>query len=323
MNELPHDRKELRSFHLFAGAGGGILADLLLGHRIVGACEIEEYPRKVLLQRQRDGILPRFPIWDDIRTFDGRPWRGEVDIVAGGFPCQDISCAGKGEGIEGERSGLWKEVARVVCEIRPRFVFVENSPQLVGRGLAVVLGDLAKMGYDAPWGVLGADDVGAPHRGSGSGLWASPAARDWKDSPGMSATGKNPDGSARVRLDQLARQVYYAEEFMTPRAGDGRGAGPGTRDNTLIDRVEKMGGCNLPEQIQMMERKIWPTPVSDDVGHRKMKYKQGGTALSCKAGGQLNPDWVEWLMGWPIGWTDLKPLETDKFQKWLQLHGEF
>ena len=154
----------MNELHLFAGGGGGILGGMLLGHTCVCAVEIEEYPRKVLLQRQRDGILPRFPIWDDIQTFDGRPWKGRVQVVAGGFPCQDISAAGKGAGIEGKRSGLWGEMARVIGEIQPRFVFVENSPLLVGRGLAVVLGDLAEMGYDARWCVLGADDAGAPHR---------------------------------------------------------------------------------------------------------------------------------------------------------------
>lgn len=158
-------RKEtnLNELHLFAGAGGGILGGMLLGHTCVCAVEIEEYPRRVLLQRQRDGILPRFPIWDDVQTFDGTPWRGRVDVVCGGFPCQDISAAGKGAGIDGERSGLWGEMARIVGEIRPRFVFVENSPMLVGRGLTRVLGDLAEMGYDAKWCVLGADDAGARH----------------------------------------------------------------------------------------------------------------------------------------------------------------
>jgi hypothetical protein len=68
------------------------------------------------------------------------------------------------------------------------------------------------------------------------------------------------------------------------------------------------------------EVKLWPTPVADDTGHRKEKYAQGGTALSTSAGGQLNPEWVEWLMGWPIGWTALKPLETGKFQEWQQQH---
>ena len=158
------EHKQLNTFHLFAGAGGGILADLLLGHNPIGACEIEQYPRDVLLARQRDGILPTFPIWDDVCTLDGKPWRGTVDVLAGGFPCQDISAAGKGEGISGERSGLWKEYARLIGEIQPRFVFAENSPLLRTRGLGVVLKDLASLGYNARWGVIGAGNIGAPHK---------------------------------------------------------------------------------------------------------------------------------------------------------------
>lgn len=149
---------------LFAGAGGGILGGHLLGWRTVAAVEIEDYPRRVLLQRQADGLLPRFPIWDDIRTFDGKPWAGKVDVVSGGFPCQDLSAAGKGAGLDGERSGLWKEMARVICEVRPEYAFIENSPMLTIRGLDRVLCDLAKMGFDANWGVLGASDVGAKHK---------------------------------------------------------------------------------------------------------------------------------------------------------------
>lgn len=149
---------------LFAGGGGGLLGGLLCGWRTVAAVEIEEYARAVLLQRQADGILPRFPVWDDVRTFDGKPWRGKVDVVTGGFPCQDISVAGKGAGITGERSGLWSEFARIIGEVRPRYVLVENSPMLVGRGLTRVLGDLAEMGYDARWGIIGAHHAGAPHK---------------------------------------------------------------------------------------------------------------------------------------------------------------
>ena len=155
---------KLNTFHLFAGAGGGILGDLLLGHNPIGACEIEPYPRDVLLARQRDGILPTFPIWDDVATLDGNPWRGSVDVLCGGFPCQDISAAGKGAGISGERSGLWKEYARLIGEMRPRFVFAENSPLLRTRGLGVVLEDLAALGYNARWGIIGAGAVGAPHK---------------------------------------------------------------------------------------------------------------------------------------------------------------
>lgn len=149
---------------LFAGAGGGILGGVLLGWRTVCAVERDPFCARRLMQRQNEGHLPPFPIWDDVRTFDGRPWRGVVDVVSGGFPCQDISAAGKGEGIEGERSGLWREMARIVGEVRPSFVYVENSPLLVGRGLVRVLADLAEMGFDAGWGVVGASDVGAPHK---------------------------------------------------------------------------------------------------------------------------------------------------------------
>jgi len=154
----------LRELALFAGGGGGILGGRLLGWRTVCAVEFAPYARSVLLARQRDGHLERFPIWDDVRTFDGRPWSGSVDVVSGGFPCQDISAAGKGAGIEGARSGLWGEMARIIGEVRPSFALVENSPMLTSRGLGVVLGDLAAMGYDARWGVLGARHVGAPHK---------------------------------------------------------------------------------------------------------------------------------------------------------------
>jgi DNA (cytosine-5)-methyltransferase 1 len=149
---------------LFAGAGGGILGGKLLGWRTVCAVEWEPYPASVLIARQNEGILAPFPIWDDVRTFDGRPWRGRVDVVSGGFPCQDISAAGKGAGIDGERSGMWAHMARIIREVGPRYCFVENSPMLTSRGLGRVLGDLAAMGYDARWGVFGAVDAGAPHK---------------------------------------------------------------------------------------------------------------------------------------------------------------
>jgi DNA (cytosine-5)-methyltransferase 1 len=149
---------------LFAGAGGGILGGHLLGWRTVCAVEWEPYAASVLAARQNDGLFPPFPIWDDVQSFDGRPWRGSVDVVSGGFPCQDISVAGKGAGIDGARSGMWGHMARIVGEVRPRYVFVENSPALLTRGLGRVLGDLAALGYDCRWTVLGAADVGAPHQ---------------------------------------------------------------------------------------------------------------------------------------------------------------
>jgi len=154
----------LNELALFAGAGGGILGGQLLGWRTVCAVEWEPYAACVLAARQNDGLLPSFPIWDDVQTFDGRPWRGVAQVISGGFPCQDISIAGKGDGLDGERSGMWKQMARIICEVGPEYVFVENSPMLVSRGLGAVLGDLSSMGFDAKWGIVGAKDVGANHQ---------------------------------------------------------------------------------------------------------------------------------------------------------------
>ncbi len=157
------NQSSLNELALFAGAGGGILGGELLGWRTVCAVERDAYASQVLARRQNNGILKPFPIWSDVQTFDGKPWRGIVDVVSGGFPCQDISCAGRGAGIKGERSGMWKEMARIIGEVRPLYVFVENSPMLTSRGLGTVLGDLAEIGFDAEWGVLSAADVGANH----------------------------------------------------------------------------------------------------------------------------------------------------------------
>jgi DNA (cytosine-5)-methyltransferase 1 len=164
MAALESAPRSMRELALFAGAGGGILGGRLLGWRTVCAVERDAWAASVLVARQNDGCLAPFPIWDDVRTFDGRPWQRRVDVISGGFPCQDISVAGAGAGIDGERSGLWAHMARIVGEVRPRYVFVENSPALTSRGLGRVLGDLAALGFDAEWGVLGACDAGAPHR---------------------------------------------------------------------------------------------------------------------------------------------------------------
>ena len=157
-------QKTLREMALFAGAGGGILGGHLLGWRTVCAVEWDSYAACVLAARQNDQILPPFPIWDDVQTFDGTKWRGLVDVVSGGFPCTDISAAGLGAGITGKQSGMWKHMARIIDEVRPRFAFVENSPLLISRGAAMVIGDLTEMGYDCEWCIVSASDVGAPHK---------------------------------------------------------------------------------------------------------------------------------------------------------------
>jgi len=148
----------MRELHLFAGIGGGVLAGKLLGHTCVGAVEIDHYCRRVLEARQRDGCLEPFPIHDDIRTFDGKPWRGLVDVVCGGFPCQPWSAAGKRLGAADPRH-LWPEMARVVAECRPQFVFAENVSLAA---FAEPWRDLRGLGYRVPPALcLGACHLGA------------------------------------------------------------------------------------------------------------------------------------------------------------------
>ena len=225
---------------LFAGAGGGILGGHLLGWRTVCAVEWEPYPASVLCARQNDGLLPSFPIWDDVQTFDGRPWRGIVDVVSGGFPCQDISSAGRGDGLDGERSGMWKHMARVVGEVRPRYVFVENSPMLTHRGGVRVIGDLAALGYDSRWIVMGAADVGAPHQRNrfwlvahtkSNGCWEGRTTRDiLKENGGQDRSLRSESCSSSKQPKNMANangmrklQPQGREQDERRRIGDGCG----------------------------------------------------------------------------------------------------
>ena len=159
----PRRGRDMRSLHLCAGHGGGLLADLILGHTIIGAVERDPFSQDILRLRQSNGHLPAFPIYDDVRTFDGRPWRGSVDIVAGGIPCQGFSGAGKGLG-EFDPRNLWPDALRILKETRAPWFFLENVANLTSFDYwGTILQDLAAAGYDARWCVLSAGDVGAPH----------------------------------------------------------------------------------------------------------------------------------------------------------------
>lgn len=264
----------LRELALFAGAGGGILGGHLLGWRCVCAVEYNAYARSVLLARQNDGTLPPFPIWDDVRTFDGKPWRGIVDVVSGGFPCQDISAAGKGAGLDGERSGLWSEMARIIGEVRPRYAFVENSPILTSRGLGTVLGDLAAMGFDAEWGVISAADTGAHH--------------------------------LRERIWIVAHADEMRKHEPTRRKRNERmGSSIGSEDMADANQARLQSRAGGARSMNALGTEPLITEVAK---------------AECLSDGRLNPEWVEWLMGWPVGWTALQPLETARFREWQQQH---
>lgn len=154
-----------------AGAGGlelGIRVALGGGYRTVGYVERDAYAAACLVARMEDTSLEAAPVWDDVATFDGASWGGCVDVISAGFPCQPFSIAGLRRGVDDDR-WIWPDIARVVGDVGPGVVFLENVTPLLGRpgqvaAVGTVLGDLAGLGFDAEWCVLGANEVGAPHR---------------------------------------------------------------------------------------------------------------------------------------------------------------
>ena len=155
----------LRTLHLCSGYDGFELALRLAGvpSRTVAHVERDAYAAATLVERMDDAALDTAPVWSDLTTFDARAWRGAVDLVTAGFPCQPFSAAGEKRGVDDDR-WLWPAIGRIVRDVGPRFVLLENVPQLVGLGLPHVLADLADLGFDAEWGLLSAAAVGAPHK---------------------------------------------------------------------------------------------------------------------------------------------------------------
>jgi DNA (cytosine-5)-methyltransferase 1 len=154
----------LNGLDLFSGIGG-ISVALSPWVRPIAYCENDRHAQAVLLSRMRWGGIKTAPIWDDVTTLVQGVLPGDaVDIIIGGFPCQDISCAGNGIGLEGKRSGLFFEIVRLVRELRPPFVFLENVPAITLRGLDRVLLEFSALGYDCRWTIVSAEEIGAPHR---------------------------------------------------------------------------------------------------------------------------------------------------------------
>ena len=248
---------------LFAGAGGGILGGHLLGWRTVCAVERDAYAAQVLAQRQNDGVLEPFPIWSDVCSFDGKPWRGIVDVVSGGFPCQDLSSArtngGKiGAGLDGQKSGLWREFKRIIGQVRPGIAYIENSPNLVNRGLDRILCDLASMGFNAEWGVISAQSIGANHERER--VWIVAYANDKSkpactvndealrmqeftrchvsNSNGAQCEGRRLSGRAYQEISDIGSQAWWTTTPDIQRVDDGVPFG--------LDRLKHIGNGQVP-----------------------------------------------------------------------------
>ena len=224
---------------LFSGIGGFSLGlERTGGFETVAFCEIEDYPRKVLARH-----WPEVPCYGDIRELTAERLAADgiaVDAICGGFPCQDISTAGRGAGIEGERSGLWSEYARLIGELRPSVVFVENVAALLAGGMGRVCGDLAALGYGVQWGVIPASAVGLPHQRSRVWIIADCHGMRKLQPQGCFSDQRRRFGNAREAVD------WILSSGGVLRNSDGVSAG--------LDRIGLLGNAVVPQIPELLGR---------------------------------------------------------------------
>jgi DNA (cytosine-5)-methyltransferase 1 len=256
----------LNGLDLFSGIGG-ISYALRESVRTVAYCECDRYAQAVLLSRMSTGELHRAPIWDDVRTFPGKDFRGAVDIIFGGFPCQDISLAGNGKGLGGERSGLFFEIMRLVDEVRPSFIFLENVPAITSRGLAEVTAEITRRGYDSRWLSLSAEEVGAPHKrnrwwllaySNGGKLRKQQGGSGWPNREGKAELGYNGETKQVADTISLGSKKDGTREFIShsrwaiePELGRVANGVP-----FRVDRVRALGNSVVPQCAEQAFREL-------------------------------------------------------------------
>ncbi len=245
----------MRVLDLFSGIGGMSLGLERAGMKTVAFCEIEEFPRRVLAKH-----WPEVPCYDDVRTLTAEKLRADgidrIDVITGGFPCQDISLSGRQAGLGETRSGLWSEIARLVGELRPRFVIVENVSNLLsgpserrGGWFGRVLGDMAECGYDAEWESLPAGAVGAPHERDRVWILAYPS-QEW--------------GLAKKIWRMDWPLLYQAQRSKVANAAGGRFGWPSEPGVSrvangvpnIVDRRGTLGNAVIPQIPEMIGRAI-------------------------------------------------------------------
>jgi len=229
---------------LCSGAGGLDLglAIAIPRYRAVGHVERETYAAATLVARMEDAALDRAPVWDDVGTFNGRPWRGAVDIVTAGYPCQPFSVAGKRLGTEDPRH-LWPHVARIIDEVEPPFVFLENVAHHLRLGFPEVASGLVGMGYRLAAGLFTAAEVGAPHKRERLFILAIREGDDLADPARLlrdPVEWRESDRDAAAVADAADRQLPQQGRRAETREGSGRhGAGLADADGERRLQAER------------------------------------------------------------------------------------
>lgn len=257
----------LNVLDIFSGIGGFSIGLEAASMQTVAFCEINPFCRKILTRH-----WPSVPIFPDITIIHKEDLKKlpRIDVIAGGFPCQDISVAGKQKGIEAKRSGLWKEFARLINEIKPKYAIIENVANLRSQGLIVVLQDLWEIGYDAEWHCIPASAFGAPHRRDRIWIIAHPAC-----------------------IGKVGLSIGKEETESTPGDSCKNATDPDCQRLQRCGGFEKISSICSQEQVGMYY-----------CGRGVKQWGEEPLEVPRLKDERLNPDWVEWLMGYPISWTD-------------------
>jgi len=306
----------LNVLDVFSGIGGFSIGLEAASMQTVAFCEINPFCRKILTRH-----WPSVPIFSDITTIDKKDLKTlpRIDIIAGGFPCQDISVAGKGGGIKAKRSGLWKEFARLINEIRPKYAIIENVANLRSTGLISVLQDLWAIGYDAEWHCIPASAFGAPHRRDRIWIIAYPSCISKVGlSIGKEETESTFGDSCKNASDPDCKRCEHREYNQQGRylSGNKNRKYPQTQQEWGIRKSRARQICKvLPDTDQQGLqgcggfKETSPICTQEQVSvyycSRGIKqWRKEPLEVPRLKDERLNPDWVEWLMGYPINWTE-------------------
>lgn len=303
---------------IFSGIGGFSLGLEKAGMKTIAFCENNKFCQGVLKVHWSN-----IPIFSDVRDLGQKDLvhLPNIDVIAGGFPCQDISVAGKQAGIQGERSGLWKEFKRLIEEVKPKYAIIENVANLRSRGLSRVLKDLWKIGYDAEWHLLPASAFGAPHRRDRIWIIAYPAClsksrlsiRKKKRQSAPRDDCKNAANANGERCDcgqcnWQARHVQNNKKWEyqeTQSKWNKRKSGACKICKVFSNANGKrlQGHGEHREVSTICTQKAFNASASQSRANNWRQEPVARLASTKNNKVRLNPDWVEWLMGYPLGWT--------------------